>query len=134
MNKELVLTTDLLFDQVSHDLVNGSWTFAFGKESFRVSGLWRILENKLIKHVSLDHGQKFGLVEAIDLAKVANELLKNRRLKTIRIKPNSSDLELILDSDLEIEIFIASSGYETYEFTHDSKRYVGQGAGEIVIF
>ncbi len=134
MNKGQIFKTDLPFDQVTYDHDGESWTFRFLTDHFTAHGLWRILENKKIRFVSLDNGQQFGLPKPIDLVTEVNELLKHRRLKTIIIKPDTSDLQLILSDNFEIEIFITSSGYETYEFSFDSKRYIGQGSGEIAIF
>jgi hypothetical protein len=126
--------TDLPFDQVIYDQDGDSWTFRFGPDYFTTYGLWRILENKKIKFVSLDNGQQFGLPKPIDLVTEANELMKNKKLTVINIKPDTSDLQLILSDNFEIEIFITSSGYETYSFSFDSKTYIGQGSGEIAIF
>lgn len=134
MNNGQRFKTDLPFHQLTYDRDGESWAFKFRTDYFTAYGLWRILENKKIRFVSLDHGQQFGLQKPIDLVTEVNELLKNKRLETIVIKPNTSDLHLILSDNLEIEIFITSSGYETYEFSFDSKRYIAQGSGEIVIF
>jgi len=134
MNEGQIFKTDLPFNQVTHDLDGESWTFKFLADYFTAYGLWRILENKKIRFVSLDNGQQFGLPKPIDLVTEVNEILKNKRLQTIIIKPDTSDLQLILSDNFEIEIFITSSGYETYEFSIDSKRYIGQGSGEIAIF
>ncbi len=134
MNKGQIFKTDLHFEQLTYNHDADSWTFRFHTDHFTAYGLWRILENKKIRFVSLDNGQQFGLSKPIDLVTEVNEILKSKRLKTIVIKPDTSDLQLILTDNFEIEIFITSSGYETYEFSYDSKRYIGQGSGEIAIF
>jgi hypothetical protein len=132
--KGQIFKTDLPFDQVTYDRDGDSWTFKFRTDYFTAYGLWRILENRKIRFVSLDNGHQFGLPKPIDLVTEVNELLKNKRLETIIIKPDTSDLQLILNDNFEIEIFITSSGYETYQFSFDSKKYIGQGSGDIAIF
>jgi hypothetical protein len=44
------------------------------------------------------------------------------------------DLTLTLTNDLRIEIYISSSGYETYDFSIDGKSFIGLGSGDIAIF
>ena len=131
---ELIFKTSQDFKQVTFDTETESWRFKFKTDYFNCSGLWRILKSKKIERVSLDNGQQFGLPNPINLENEVNELLKDKKLEAIIIKKDTSDLQLILTDNLEIEIFISSSGYETYDFSFDSKRYIGQGSGDIAIF
>jgi hypothetical protein len=131
---ELIFKTSQDFKQVTFDTETKSWRFIFKTDYVSSSGLWGILKGKKIERVSLDNGQQFGLPKPINLENEVNELLKDKKLEAIIIKKDTSDLKLILTENLEIEIFISSSGYETYDFSFDSKRYIGQGSGDIAIF
>jgi hypothetical protein len=54
-------------------------------------------------------------------------------LKKIEVTKDTYDLTLTLTNDLTIEIYISSSGYETYDFSIDGKSYIGLGSGDIAI-
>lgn len=51
----------------------------------------------------------------------------------IKVNKETADLTLTISNDITIQIFIASSGYETYDFSVDNKRYIGLGSGNIEI-
>lgn len=133
--KELIIKTNSIFKSVTYDKDSDSWYFVFtDKIAFNVSTLWRLLENRQIKLVSLDNGQEFGLSEPIDLILALTEKLNGKSLLEIKIKQETADLNLILTDNIEIEIFISSSGYESYNFSVDRKNYIGMGGGEIAEF
>ena len=131
---ELVFRTFQDFRQLTFDHETDAWRFVFQTDYVNSSGMWRVLKDGRIKWVSSDNGQQFGLATQIDLAAEVNELLKGRKLESIIVRKDTADLRLILTGSFEIEIFISSSGYETYEFSFNSKLYVGLGAGDIATF
>ena len=55
-------------------------------------------------------------------------------MKKIEVIKDTYDLTLTLTNDLTIEIYISSSGYETYNFSIDDKSFIGLGSGDIAIF
>lgn len=61
-------------------------------------------------------------------------LLQGQKLLEIKIKKDTADLLLTLSGNFQIEIFISSAGYESYNFTIDNKQYIGKGSGDIEIF
>jgi hypothetical protein len=89
------------------------------------------LKNKRIQWVSLDHGQLFGLPEHVNLIDKLTSALTGKYLLEIKVKQDTADLELSLTDNLQIEIFITSAGYESYNFSIDKKEYIGMGSGEI---
>jgi hypothetical protein len=131
MTTELIFETDADFDNLTYDKNAGSWTFLFTDNIYASStGFWRLLKSKVIQEVSLDHGHQFGLTKPLDLTKRIREELTGKKLTRIKVDKDTGDLTLTLTEGYEIEIFTASTGYETYDFTVDNKQYIGLGRGE----
>lgn len=131
MTTELIFKTDASFDNLTYDSNADSWTFLFTDNIYANStGFWRLLKNKKILDVSLDHGHQFGLPNPLDLSKKVTGELTGKNLTRIKVDKNTGDLILTLKEGYEIEIFIASTGYETYYFRIDNKQYIGLGGGD----
>jgi hypothetical protein len=134
MTNELTFIANSLFDKVLFDKDGGNWIFYFTEGVYASSsGFWRLLQKHKISFVSLDNNQQFGLPKPIDLVEELNKILSEQRLKKIEVIKDTYDLTLTLTNDLTIEIYISSSGYETYDFSIDGKRYIGLGSGDIAI-
>ena len=135
MTNELTFITNSLFDKVTFDKDAECWIFSFADNIYASSsGFWRLLEKNKISFVSLDNEQQFGLPKPIDLAEELNKILIGKRLTKIEVIKDTFDLTLTLTEELKLEIYIASSGYETYDFSINDKRYIGLGSGDIAIF
>lgn len=135
MTNELNFICNSLFDKVTFDKDADCWLFSFDDKIYASSsGFWRLLEKNKIIFVSLDNEQKFGLPKPIDLAEELNKILTGKRLTKIDVVKDTFDLTLTLTDELKLEIYIASSGYETYDFYINTKRYIGLGSGDIAIF
>jgi hypothetical protein len=134
MTNELTFIAHSLFDKVIFDKDCNNWLFYFAERIYASSsGFWRLLQKDKILFVSLDNDQQFGLPKPIDLVEELNKILSGQRLTRIDVIKGTYDLTLTLTDDLSIEIYISSSGYETYDFSIDSKRYIGLGSGDIAI-
>ena len=134
MTSETTFKTNQLFKSVTYDKDADSWYFVFeGKTSTNIYAFWRLLVNKEIWEVSLDHGHIFGLPKPVDLVERMTEHLTGKNLLEIKVKQDTGDLLLTLTDNYQIEVFISSTGYETYNFTFDDKNYIGMGGGEIAI-
>ena len=134
MTNELTFTTNSLFDKVTFDKEADCWLFSFADKIYASSsGFWRLLEMNKIIFVSLDNEQQFGLPKPIDLAEELNKILIGKRLKKIDVIKDTFDLSLTFTEELRLEIYIASSGYESYDFSINDKRYIGLGSGDIAI-
>ena len=134
MTNELTFIADSLFDKVVFDKDGENWIFYFSKRIYaNSSGFWRLLKKHKILFVSLDNKQQFGLPKPIDLVEELNNILSGQRLKKIEVIKDTYDLILTLTNDLTVEIYISSSGYETYDFSIAGKRYIGLGSGDIAI-
>jgi hypothetical protein len=134
MTNELSFIANSLFDKVIFDKDCDNWLFYFAERIYASSsGFWRLLRKDKILFVSLDNDQQFGLPKPINLEIELNELLSGQRLTKIDVIKGTYDLTLTLTDDLKIEIYISSSGYETYDFSIDGKRYIGLGSGDIAI-
>jgi len=135
MTNELTFKTNSKFQSVTFDKSADSWYIVFAdKIAFNVSVFWRLLSDKQIQLVSLDNGHQFGLPKPVDISQLLTEALTGKTLLEIKVKQNSGDLVLTLTDNFEFEIFISSTGYETYNFTLDKKNYIGMGSGEIAVF
>ena len=132
MKEEQIYKTNSLFNTVTYDKATSTWHFYFADRIYASStGFWRLLKANKIKFVSLDNGHQFGLPKPIDLV---DELLINltgKLLTEIKVSKDTADLTLKLSEDYSIEIFISSSGFETYEFSINNARYIGLGSGDI---
>lgn len=128
----MVIETNSEFESLTYDKISEVWRFNFtNKITFDVFTLWRLLKNKQIIAVSTDHEQKFGHPKPIDLLTEINSKLIGQRLLKIKTKKDIADLILTLTDDLQIEVFISSSGYESYTFNTANEYCVGMGAGNI---
>jgi len=135
MANEIIYKTNSLFQSLTYDKGAQLWNFVFDDNIyFNVYTLWRLLEYKKIKWVSFDNEQQFGLTKPIDLAKEINDLLIDKKLTEIKVKQDTADLVLSFSENILIEIFISSSGYESYSFSFNNKDHIGMGSGDIVIF
>jgi hypothetical protein len=135
MKNELIFKTNSRFQSVSYNSEADSWFFEFDDNIvFFTQTIWRLMVDKKIKLVSLDHEQIFGLPKPLDLIVKVQEYLLNSNLLEIKVKQNTADLLLTLTNNLQIEIFISSIGYESYNFSIDKKNYIGMGSGDIAIY
>jgi hypothetical protein len=124
-----------LFQSVSYDNGAEAWSFFFADNiSFSISAFWRLLKNNEIWLVSLDQGHTFGLETPLSIVEEVEKLLVGQYLTRIDIKEGTGDLVLKLTDGMQIQAFISSTGYETYNFNYGNKRYIGMGAGEIALF
>jgi hypothetical protein len=134
MISELNFTINSLFKGVNYDIDANSWNFIFAdKIGVGVSGFWRLLEKNQIVLVSLDHGHQFGLTKPLDLSEEIKKRLSGKKLIKIHVDKDTADLTLTLTDQFKLEVYIASSSYETYDFSIDDKRYIGLGSGDIAI-
>jgi hypothetical protein len=134
MVSELNFTINSLFKEVNYDIDADSWSFIFAdKIGVVVSGFWRLLEKNQILLVSLDHGHKFGLPKPLDLSEEIKKLLSGKNLIKIHVDKDTADLTLTLTDHFKLQVYIASSGYETYDFSVGDKHYIGLGSGDIAI-
>jgi hypothetical protein len=129
MTTDITFNINTEFNSVSYDGDADSWTFVFSDNIYASStGFWRLLKDASIHAVSLDHGHQFGS-EPVDLTVRMSEELKGKRLIRIHVDKDTGDLTLTLTDRLELQIFTASTGYETYDFQVDNKRYISLGGG-----
>ena len=130
MKTDLIFNIDTEFKSVSYDSNADSWTFVFSDNIYASStGFWRLLKDASIHAVSFDHGHQFGLPEPVDLIARMTGELTGKRLIGIHVDKDTGDLTLTLTDSLVLQIYTASTGYETYDFQVDNKRYIGLGGG-----
>jgi hypothetical protein len=134
MKTDLVFKTEALFDSVFYDNDSDTWYFYFANNIFASStGFWRLLKANRINLVSFDHGHQFGLPQPVDLSERLTKQLTGKKLTEIRVDKDTADLTLVISEYIKIQIFIASTGYESYEFSINNQRYIGMGSGNVGI-
>ncbi|RYG11937.1 MAG: hypothetical protein EOO07_19820 [Chitinophagaceae bacterium] len=132
---QIVFEGNALFKSITYDTGGETWTFNFTNDiSISASTLWRLLYNKRIKLVSTDHLQKFGLPKPLDIIEEVSTMLSAQTLTKINISNLTADLHLEFSGNMEIEIFISSGGYESYNMYIGYKQFIGMGMGEIAVF
>jgi len=134
MSNEIIIKSNAFFESVTYDVNSDSYYFLFNEKiSLTVTGFWRLLIENKITIVSLDNGKQFGLPKPINLVEIITKILKTKTLKEIKINKETADLTLTFSNNIILEIYISSSGYETYSLSLKEKRYLGLGSGEIGI-
>jgi hypothetical protein len=134
MISEITFATKSLFENVTFDRNADSWAFSFTDNIYvNASGFWRLLKNNSIAFVSLDNGHQFGLPKPLDLIEELKKELEGKGLTKVEVIKDTFDLALTFTHGLKLEIYIASTGYESYDFSINGKRYIGLGSGDIAI-
>jgi len=134
MTTEKIFKTNSQFQTVTFDENTGSWNLIFEDKIYASStGFWRLIKANKIIIVSFDHGHQFGLPKPLDLIEEIKKQLTGKKLEEIKVIKDIGDLILTISDDIRIEIYIASTGYETFEFGIEDKRYIGLGSGNIEI-
>ena len=128
----LAFQMNAAFRSVEFDGFNWFFHFEDGVD-VQASGFWRFLKDGEINLVSLDHGHQFGLPNPVDLQELINEKCRGQKVLELKVKDGTGDLHVVMTTGLILEIFIASTGYETYQFSCGGKQYIGMGGGEIAI-
>ena len=111
----------------------GVWDFYFGETHVNVESPWRILAQR-IQLGSRDHGQKFGLPEAVDAGRKALELLREQAIESVAITPVSSDLRICFQGGAVLDFFNHSSGYEGWNVSNSEGQVIALGGGELAIW
>jgi hypothetical protein len=79
---------------------------------------------------SEDHGQRFGLPEAVDSAARALEILAKSPVTQATLGRDTGDVVLEFGNDSRLEILTTSSGYEGWSiFFPNGDEAVGFGGG-----
>jgi hypothetical protein len=134
MNPPKTFRTNSLFQGITYDENADSWILSFSdKIGIVVSGFWRLLEKSQIALVSTDHDNLFGHSQPVDIPALFTKIISGKYLEQVLIK-STGDLLLTFSSMIEIEIFISSTGYESYNLNIEGQQYIGLGGGEIAVF
>ena len=113
------------------------WQFHFGEQEAHLDleQPWRLIVNGAVRFASSDDGQKFGLPEPLNGAKLCRELLLHKRVANFELRPDVSDLTLIFEDGARLEIFVFSAGYEGWSFQIKGGRTMtALGGGDVAIW
>ena len=110
-----------------------TWFVMFGDSlTISVTCPWRLLQSGSIAVSSDDHRQQFGLPAPIDAAERATTLLAGSVVKRVEVRDGTADIFIDFDRDWRLEIIPLSSGYESWEVSTPSGKFVvAQGGGQL---
>jgi hypothetical protein len=119
---------------VDHYAVD-SWHLNFGAADLNISCPWRIVSSVGVLLSGLDHGQKFGLPQPVDVVAESMRLLGSKTVEDARIDETTADLTIAFASGIRIDVFNDSSGYEGWTFADErGTKLVAQGGGQMAIW
>ncbi len=132
--EDISIPVNAPFKVVERDESSNWWCFVFEDGiAITLTTFWRVLQNNKILRVSEDEGQLFGLEKPINLIEFLSQKLSGLVLTEIIIRKNTADIVLLITEEIKIEVFISSSGYESYELWVGVKNYIGMGGGFLAI-
>jgi hypothetical protein len=95
---------------------------------------WRIIRQGRIAFASSDDGQKFGLPAPIDGEVRVRELLDKMPVTSTVIDRQTADIAIDFVSDMRLEIFNNSSGYEGWQAHCRGIQLIGLGGGDTAVW
>lgn len=109
------------------------WAFLFGNGATLVaeSSHWRLVGEGRVIVTDEDHGQLFGLTEAVDAAKVVTAEIGSASVSGTELSP-VADLLLSFSNGLTLQALIGSAGYENWHvYGPDETHTFAIGGGEL---
>ena len=105
------------------------WVLVFDREAaIVVHCLWRLLENGRIRVTSEDDGHQFGLPAPVDAVHEVTSCLEGVSVRTVEVRDGVPDLRLHFSSGHVFEILPESLGYEAWDATNATDRFIGNGS------
>ena len=113
-----------------------SWSFAFaGVATLTVEGPWRVRSAEAIVLSSLDHEQKFGLPEPVDVQAGARQKILGKPIREIFSRDGEGDLTVGFDGALVFQAFNLSTGYEAWKISKpQGATLISKGGGRLEFF
>ena len=121
-------------ESVRFEIESGAWIVNFQcRASLRIESMWRLIEDGTICSTGLDHGHWFGRTHEFDGVAALQEM-GQYRIESVRVRPETGDLFIMLGKMFELEVISTSAGYEPWQMTHPSLGTVVASGGELHIF
>jgi len=135
-NIQKLITSGLLGAQIREvERDEHDWVISFSSGArLRICCEWRIVSNDRISLAGTDDGQQFGLPAPVNGAAKAKELLGDKTIEQISIRPAVADLTIAFGPNTWLEIWNNSSGYEGWLFDAHGFEIVAQGGGQLSIW
>lgn len=113
---------------------DNAWHFGFTVGGLAVQCPWRVVSGGRIALGSVDHNQKFGLLEPVNGVARVSKLLKGKAVEGVKIHDLTSDLTIQFTDDLRLDVFNNSSGYEGWQYCDlQGLELVAQGGGRLLM-
>jgi len=112
-----------------------SWTFVFADEiSIVTESPWRFLTPDGIVVTSEDHGHQFGLPAPVDAAERVLAAVSTRPVVAASITRTAADLIVDFGSQVQLQFFQMSCGYEAWRLYNHGDETICTGGGDIAYF
>lgn len=113
-----------------------AWGMEFsGGLSLYVECLWRVIFKGRIYISSSDHGHTFGNEKTVDAPSLLREVVASSPITETVLAPVTSDLTLQFSNNAELQLIVASTGYESWSLTlEDGSQLQVLGGGTYCIF
>jgi hypothetical protein len=110
------------------------WAFDFYQDASLVAHcLWRLVEDGRIRRTSKDDGHQFGLPAEVELAAEINSRLASTAITGIKLWEGTLDLTIRFETNHAVQIIPDSGGYESWHVCGNSREYIAQGGGNLVV-
>ena len=110
-----------------------SWLFTFGSDlSLATEGPWRLVVDGRVVGSSEDHGQVFGLSEALDASSQLHTHLHDQNVEATSVV--AGDLILRFPADTSLQLLQLSSGFESWRFSFRGHETICCGAESFIIY
>ncbi len=110
-----------------------SWFWYFDAAWLSTGCFWRFLKDGKVFAGSIDHGETFGRSTAVDLTSKLRQELDGASLTCVEIDDNTGDVTLQFGDRFQVQLFISSLGYESYDMIVGGKNYVGMGSSHVAV-
>ncbi|MGE0058861.1 MAG: hypothetical protein AB7P33_14815 [Dehalococcoidia bacterium] len=122
-------------DDALRDLVYDgySWFWYFDSAWLSTGCFWRVVKDGRVFAASIDHGETFGRSTAVDLTSKLRQELDGVRLQHVDLDDETGDVTLHFGDRFQVQLFISSLGYESYDLIVGGKNYVGMGSSHVAV-
>ncbi|HEY2762376.1 MAG TPA: hypothetical protein VGI75_16570, partial [Pirellulales bacterium] len=111
------------------------WVFYFDRRaSLVVECLWRFIEDGRIRFTSLDDAHQFGRPAPVDLTAEIIPRLASATIDAIDLSTGVLDLAIHFGPKYTLQVIPNSAGYEAWNVSDQSRQFIAQGGGQLVVF
>jgi hypothetical protein len=111
------------------------WWFRFERCTLSVETVWRLISDSRVLVTGEDHGQMFGHDTPVDASALLREAVGDRPVTAAHLGPIHGDLTLEFAPTLYLQVFVQSSGYESWSLSKsDGSQLVATSGGRVSLY